>query len=235
MSIDVIGSTVRGALRFALAAFLGVAALAMPANLSDRARKLHPAEPEMGACLAAGCPEALHERQVARLEDYLFARMPGLDPALHEDLARAILTEAEAVRLDPLLVLAVIEVESRYDPAAVSGAGALGLMQLLPGTMQREAGELGLDASDPHDPVANVRAGVRYLHRCLESYPDQDVALMAYNAGPNRLYGWIQAGAVPSEVVGYARRVLAEHRRLRRALPDEPGPRFAVASGPLGG
>jgi soluble lytic murein transglycosylase-like protein len=171
---------------------------------------------------------------VARLEDHLFARMPGLDPALHEDLARAILAEAGAARLDPLLVLAVIEVESRFDPSAVSASGALGLMQLLPATLQREAGELGTAASDPRDPVANVRAGVRYLRRCLDSYPDKELALMAYNAGPNRLYGWIQAGgAVPAEVAGYARRVLAEFRRLRRAIPDEPGPRLADAR-PLG-
>jgi soluble lytic murein transglycosylase-like protein len=215
-----------------MAGVLGAVALAAPAHLSDRDRKMRPAEQEQGACLAAGCPEALKERRVARLEDHLFARMPGLDPALHEDLARAILSEAEVARLDPLLVLAVIQIESGYDPAALSSAGAVGLMQLLPGTLQREAGELGLGDIDPADPVANVRAGVRYLRRCLDSYPDPDVALMAYNAGPNRLYGWIQAGgAVPAEVSGYAKRVLAEHRRLRRTLAEEPGPRFAQAGG----
>ena len=234
MATKVTGSTVRGALRLGLAALVGAVTLAAPAGLTDRDRKIRPAEPELGACLAAGCPDALRERQVARFEDHLFERMPGLDPALHEDLARAILAGSEEARLDPLLVLAVIEVESGFDPAAVSRAGALGLMQLLPSTLQREAAGLGLAVTDPHDPVANVRAGVRYLRRCLDSYRDRDVALMAYNAGPNRLYGWIQAGAVPGEVVGYARRVLAEHRRLQRALPEEPGPRFADAR-PLGG
>ena len=228
------GSTVRGALRLVLVTLAGAAALTAPASLTDPDRKIRPVEPELGACLAAGCPEALRERNVARLEDHLFERMPGLDPALHEDLARAILAEAEAARLDPLLVLAVIEIESGYDPAAVSGAGALGLMQLLPGTLRREAEGLGLAGSDPSHPVANVRAGVRYLRRCLDSYPDWNLALMAYNAGPNRLYGWIRAGKVPSEVQGYARRVLAEHRRLQRLLPEETGPRFADASSPSG-
>ena len=207
-------------------------ALAAPAGLSDRDRKMRPVEQELGACLAAGCPEALKERRVARLEDHLFSRMPGLDPALHEDLARAILAETESARLDPLLVLAVIQVESGYDPAALSSAGAVGLMQLLPSTMQREAKGLGLDESNGLDPVDNVRAGVRYLRRCLDSYPDPELALMAYNAGPNRLYGWIQAGGVvPAEVTGYARRVLAERRRLQRTLAEEPGPRFAQAVG----
>jgi hypothetical protein len=233
MSTRVTGTTVRGAVRLGLATLIGVAAWAAPTSLADRERRIRPAEQEMGACLAAGCPEALHERQVSRLEDHLFARMPGLDPALHEDLARAILGEAEAARIDPLLVLAVIEVESGYDPSAVSAAGALGLMQLLPGTLQREAEALGTTAMDPRDPVANVRAGVRYLRRCLDSYPDQKVALMAYNAGPNRLYGWIQAGGVvPAEVSAYASRVLAEHRRLGRLIPDESGPRFADAGRP---
>ena len=227
------GATVRGAVRFGLVALVGAMALAAPARLSDRDRKIRPAEQEQGACLAAGCPEALREREVARLEDHLFARMPGLDPALHEDLARAILSEAEAARIDPLLVLAVIQVESAYDPAAVSSAGAQGLMQLLPSTLQREVEGLGLAEGVASDPVANVRAGVRYLRRCLDSYPDLELALMAYNAGPNRLYGWIQAGGlVPSEVTGYARRVQAELRRLRRLLPADPGPRFAFASAP---
>jgi hypothetical protein len=230
MSTKVNTATVRGAVRLSVAMVVGLAAMAVPASLSDRERRIRPAEQEMGACLAAGCPDALHERQVSRLENHLFVRMPGLDPALHEDLARAILAEAEAVRLDPLLVLAVIEVESGYDPLAISSAGALGLMQLLPGTLQREAEQLGTGGADPRDPVANVRAGVRYLRRCLDSYREQDFALMAYNAGPNRLYGWIQSGAViPAEVSGYARRVQGEYRRLQRAIPDESGPRFATA------
>jgi soluble lytic murein transglycosylase-like protein len=214
---------------------VGAASLTAPSSLSDPDRRIRPAEPELGACLAAGCPDALWERRVDRYEDHLFERMPDLDPALHEDLARAILTEADAARLDPLLVLAVIEVESGFDPAAVSQAGALGLMQLLPATQRREAAGLGLASSDPADPVANVRAGVRYLRRCLDSYPDRDLALMAYNAGPNRLYGWIQEGAVPLQVQGYAKKVLAVQRRLQRVFPEEPGPRFASAGSPPGG
>jgi hypothetical protein len=234
MSDRVTSSTVKGAVRLSLVTFVGTAVWAVPVTLADRERRIRPAEPELGGCLAAVCPDPERERRVARLEDHLFARMPGLDQALHEDLARAIVVEAEVARLDPLLVLAVIEVESRFDAAAVSTAGALGLMQLLPGTLQREAAELGNVDRDPRDPVANVRAGVRYLRRCLDSYPDTDVALMAYNAGPNRLYGWIQAGgAVPAQVTGYARRVQAEHRRLLLAIPEESGPRFADAR-PLG-
>jgi soluble lytic murein transglycosylase-like protein len=210
-----------------------VAVLAVPARLADGPRPLRPAEPELGACLAAGCPEAVREALVAKYEDLLFEKMPAAPQSLHEGLARAIVTEAEAARVDPTLVLAVIEVESRFDPAAASTAGALGLMQLLPATMQRELEEHRIQAAGPQDPVANVRAGVRYLRRCLDSYPgSQALALMSYNSGPNRVYELLQRGAeLPEWALDYPRRVEAELRRLRKALGVAPGPRFADARG----
>jgi soluble lytic murein transglycosylase-like protein len=207
-------------------------ALSIPVRLSaEPMRPLRPAEPERGACLAAGCPEAVLEERVAKLEDLLFERMPAASQSLQEDLARALVVESEAARLDPLLVLAMIEVESGFDSAAASGAGARGLMQLLPATLQREAAAMGLAAIDPLDPVANVRAGVRYLRRCLDSYPSSlSLGLMAYNAGPNRVYELLQSGAeMPDWALAYPRRVEAEHRRMRQLVGEEPGPRFADA------
>ncbi|HET9552590.1 MAG TPA: transglycosylase SLT domain-containing protein [Anaeromyxobacteraceae bacterium] len=223
----------RGALRLLFASALLLAVLAVPARLADGPRPLRPAEPELGACLAAGCPEAVREALVARYEDLLFEKMPAAPQALHEGLARAIVTEAEAARVDPVLVLAVIEVESRFDPAASSAAGALGLMQLLPATMQREVEEHRIPAAGPTDPVANVRAGVRYLRRCLDAYPgSQALALMSYNSGPNRVYELLQRGPeLPDWALEYPRRVDAEWRRLRKALGAEPGTRFADARG----
>ncbi len=176
--------------------------------------------------------DLVRERQLRQLEQHLSERMKGLDPALHEDLALVILEESEAARLDMSLVLAVIEVESGYDPSAVSSVGALGLMQLLPGTQRREIGGQRGQADERDDPTVNVRAGIRYLRRCLDSYPDLDVALMAYNAGPNRLYAWLQAGAVPGEVRGYARRVLEGQERLRRRLPADPSLRAGAPAAP---
>jgi hypothetical protein len=216
--------------RLGLAALLLAAGLAVPSPLGEGPRQLLPTEPELGACLAAGCPDAVREALVARLEDHLFEQMPDAPQQVHEAVARALVTESEATRIDPLLVLAMIEIESGYDPGATSHAGARGLMQLLPATMQREADELGLCGASPEDPVANVRTGVRYLRRCLDAYRGQlDLALMAYNSGPNRVLEFLADGEVPEWAAVYPRRIEAEHRRLRKAFGQEPPARLAQA------
>ena len=206
------------------------AALAVPTPLGEGPRVVLPAEPEQGASLAASCPDAVREAFVARVEDHLYEKMPAASQQVHESVARALVAEAEAVRLDPLLALAMIEVESGFDIDAASHAGARGLMQLLPATMQREAELLGLVGASPEDPVANVRAGVRYLRRCLDAYPGHlDLALMSYNSGPNRVLVFLEDGEVPDWASAYPRRVEAALRRLRKAFGEEPPARVAAA------
>jgi hypothetical protein len=216
----------------ALAVFAG--AMLVPARLGVEPRRPQKAaEPELGVCLAAGCPDAVRAQRLAQIEDLFFERMPDAPQALHEELAQALLTEAEAVEVDPLLVLAMIEVESGYDLGAHSTAGAHGLMQILPSTLQSQAEALGLGPVNPADPVTNVRLGVRYLKKCLDAYPrNLALGLMAYNSGPNRVYDLIHSGELPEWALAYPRRVEAGQRRLRQLLGEDAGPRFADARPP---
>jgi hypothetical protein len=108
---------------------------------------------------------------------------------------------ARAQGLSPTLVRAVVQVESGFNPVAVSPKGALGLMQLMPAT----ARELGVD--NPFHPEQNIRGGVTYLKRLLDMY-NQDItlALAAYNAGPGSVDRY---GDVPPyrETQDYVRKI----------------------------
>jgi soluble lytic murein transglycosylase-like protein len=95
---------------------------------------------------------------------------------------RIILEAGNRYDVDPALIKAVIMAESGYDPKAVSKKGALGLMQLMPGT----ADELELE--DPFDPFHNVNAGVKYLKGLLNEFEgDLELAIAAYNAGSKKV------------------------------------------------
>lgn len=101
--------------------------------------------------------------------------------------------------LDPRLLAALVKQESGFRADAGSHAGAIGLTQLMPGT----ARELGVD---PHDPIANLDGGARYLSRQLDRFGSVPLALAAYNAGPGRVAA---AGGIPqiSETQHYVRNV----------------------------
>lgn len=117
--------------------------------------------------------------------------------------------------LSPKLVQAVIQVESGYNPNALSSKGAMGLMQLMPDTARL------LRVTDAYDPGENIRGGTLYLRRQLDRFSgDLTLALAAYNAGPAAV---TQYGGVPpySETRNYVRKVLGLYRASAPALLQE--------------
>jgi hypothetical protein len=152
---------------------------------------------------------------VASLDRMLERKMPDVDPADRLRLAEAILDEARHAAVDPFFVVALIAVESGFDHDAESHRGARGLMQMLPSTLASEVERSEIEG-ELDDPVTNVRAGVRYYRRLLRAFGSHDVALMAYNAGPNRILKYLKQDApIPTSIQAYARKVGAEFSKLR--------------------
>jgi soluble lytic murein transglycosylase len=118
-----------------------------------------------------------------------------------ERILQAVHDNALRFDLDPVMILAVIHVESRFDPRAVSSKGAMGLMQIRPATAREVAGSLGIEltADDQlFDPELNILLGSGYLRYLVDRFDDRDTALAAYNAGPTRVAAqWRQTGDVP--------------------------------------
>lgn len=124
------------------------------------------------------------------------------------DFDAIINTAAQNTGLDPAFIRAVMIAESGGNPKAKSGAGALGLMQLMPATAK------GLGVTDPFDPMQNILGGARYLKTQFDRFGDLRLALAAYNAGPGavRKYGGIPPYA---ETKNYVEKVMKLYEKFR--------------------
>lgn len=146
-------------------------------------------------------------------------------PLHYEAIVRG---HARNYRLDPALLAAVIYQESRFRAGVVSGAGAVGLMQLLPDTARGIAartGGVGFRDSDLYDPELNIRYGAWYLRHLLDKYGDEQIALAAYNAGQTNVDAWLAGGGGIrfAETRHYVSAIEKAKRAYRRSYRSELG------------
>lgn len=149
---------------------------------------------------------------MARVAD-LIAKRNHLSPVAVDLLARAAMREGAANQIDPLLILSIITVESRFNPYIQSSFGAQGLMQIVPRShtdkMPAEMGVTGL-----FNPIENIRLGTKVLKAFLRNSDNLVDALQHY------------AGAAKDPELHYSVKVLQEYNRLCEAagLPKKPIP-----------
>ena len=135
---------------------------------------------------------------------------------------------ASNYHLDPALLAAVIEAESKFNPNAESRAGAVGLMQLTPSTAKGIAlytGGHDFRLSDLTNPEINVRYGAWYLRHLLNRYRNERLALAAYNAGEQNVDEWqsLHEGIQFSETRDYVDKVERLKKIYRRAYSSQLG------------
>jgi soluble lytic murein transglycosylase-like protein len=121
---------------------------------------------------------------------------------------------AKSFDVSPLLVDSVIQVESNYNPFAVSPKGAQGLMQLMPATAQR------FGVTDSFDPKQNIEAGVRYLRFLQDTFQDDRLAIAAYNAGEKAVTKYRDVPPYP-ETIDYVAKVGKKYGQAKRAAGQD--------------
>jgi len=156
------------------------------------------------------------EKQIA---DRIARYDSGLAPHEQEELARTLVAEASRHALDPMLVVAVVHVESRFNTFAVSPVGAMGLMQVMPRTGEEIARQLEIPwqgSQTLFDPILNVRIGVAYLKHLAMRYESIPTALAAYNWGPGHIDRRIRKGSqLPQKYPGLVSKVYDAARLAR--------------------
>ena len=141
---------------------------------------------------------------------HLRARLPM------RELEGTIAHHSRQQQLDPALISAIIKAESDFDPDAVSRAGAIGLMQLMPQTAVR------LDVRDPFNPEENIAGGARYLRYLLDRFHGNlPLALAAYNAGATRVEHYKTLPPI-HETRRYVKKVLRFYRQYDERRIAQP-------------
>ncbi|TNG02125.1 MAG: lytic transglycosylase domain-containing protein [Gammaproteobacteria bacterium] len=148
--------------------------------------------------------------------DWLHKEMSSIDTKNfkknREHFSNLIGKAARRYRVDEALLDAIVTAESAYDPRAVSKAGAVGLMQLMPGTASRYG------VHDRYNPQANVYAGTKYFRDLLKQFEDLQLALAAYNAGENNVVRYGNRIPPFKETQKYVKKVMHYYKKYRAAM-----------------
>ncbi len=146
----------------------------------------------------------INESQLDALENYI-ARKYRVAQKVTNNLTDAAFLVSKEFEVDPILVLAVMAIESRFNPFAESGAGAQGLMQVMTKVHLDKFEALGHTTDAAFNPVVNLRVGVKILNDCIKRRGSEVDGLKCY------------VGATGPDDGGYGERVQSERRRMALA------------------
>jgi soluble lytic murein transglycosylase-like protein len=165
-------------------------------------------------------------RELVKTYSIVKANRPDIRDAEAWKISETIFRESSGYGLDPMLVLAMIDVESKFQYAPVSPAGARGIMQILPDVGKALAEESGLmrgvsvhgfQPEHLDDPIFNIKLGIFYLQDLKKTFRSLNLALIAYNLGPTEIRNRLENNIEFSEE--YAATVLAAFRKYKKAKP----------------
>jgi soluble lytic murein transglycosylase len=151
-------------------------------------------------------------------------------------------SSADDYGMDPYLLLSLIREESRFDPRALSPAGAVGLMQLMPQTASTTARELRIPLAGPRslrDADLNITLGAHYLSILLKQFGSVPAALAAYNAGGSRVTQWLSENDYEAsdefiedipfeETRNYVKRIVSSYFHYRLTRPPAGGSEIKI-------
>jgi len=170
--------------------------------------------------------EATPPDELVKIFTVIRSRRTDISDAEAWRVSEVILEESAKRLLDPMMVLAVIQVESGFQYATVSPMGARGIMQIMPETGKFLTESLGHEygfhpasfrPESLDDPLLNIRLGVYYLHDLNKQFKSLNLALLAYNAGPGEIQNRLERNVTFSEE--YATLVFDAYHSLKKSNP----------------
>lgn len=178
-------------------------------NLDITLQRISAIESQFQSLMSYGVQKPTEDFQ--KILDKSISNTKNPDKVSRTEINELIDKYADKNGLDADFVKAVINQESGFNPNATSKCGAMGLMQLMPGTAQ------GLGVINAYDPEQNIEGGTKYLKGLMDRFNNnKSLALAAYNAGPNAVKKY---GGIPpyQETQNYVKNVLGKYERMKGA------------------